>query len=381
MNLVYRRPKARLILAAIGIPVLIALIGLFWLANGIASNVLRSQAEELLGKNVTMGSVHVSLWRGTEIVVKDLALAQPPGYGKGDLLRTKHLRIRFDLFPLFNRQIIIRGIHINSPSLTIAQKSDGSVNTEVYLRRFMKGPKKADTPYTFRLNYFKLQNAELTVVSPRLSSYQPAFHLKKCHLFLRNLTIPNPNLRKTRFTFSGNLVATRAVPIRLSGEGTFGAGPVSFKADSRIENLPLADFAHLYQRSSIRVKQGDAWVVSHADCKKGYLQSTHKANVRGLKVEQKSGIFRSFIYGLPANLFIKLVEDQNGTLQFKFTVAGRLSELKVHTKRTVSSAIGQGLKARFSYIYKLKFKEKTVGGAKKFGKKTKRFFKKVFHRK
>lgn len=376
MKLVVKRQKLPPIVIVIFLFIFVALIGFVWLANGIAENVLRTQVQGLVGDDIKMRSVHVSFLRGAEIVARDITVAQPPGYGEEPLLKAKSLRIRFDLLPLFNRQLMVRGIHINSPALMIVQKKDGHLNTEYYLEKFKGGTKKNDNPFTVQLRYFRLQNAELTVVSPRLSDYQPAFHMRACDLVVRDLSIPNPNRNSSRFTFKGSLITTRTVPIRLKGNGVFAGGPISFNADSYIKDLPLADFEHLYQRSSIRVKKGNATVISHANCIDGYLKSTHLAEVTNLKVERKRGVFRSLIYGLPANLFIKLVEDQHGVLKFRFSVDGRLSELKVHTKRTVSSAIGQGLKAKFSYIYKQGFKEKTVGGIKNLGKKTKQFFKK-----
>ncbi len=80
--------------------IMAALTILPFFINPIAETLVKGQIRELFGDKLKIGSVHVSLWTGATVTIRQIQLAQPPGYRQGDLIKADAINIRVALRPL-----------------------------------------------------------------------------------------------------------------------------------------------------------------------------------------------------------------------------------------------------------------------------------------
>ena len=61
-------------------------------------------------------------------------------------------------------------------------------------------------------------------------------------------------------------------------------------------------------------------------------------------VSKEGGFLGKTVLGLPANAFIKVLQDEKGYLNFDFKVTGNLNNLKVNAKEAIGKAIAKSIK-------------------------------------
>ncbi len=121
------------------VAVLIALIGLsFFVRSYLRSERLKAllvpRIEQVTGRGVNIGSIQVSLFRG--IVVKGLSIRGKSG--EGDFLSARSLVLDYRLLPLLKKELIIEKLELESPSVRIEKKKDGTYNFSDILDTFNK---------------------------------------------------------------------------------------------------------------------------------------------------------------------------------------------------------------------------------------------------
>lgn len=345
--------------------------------NDIATSLLHQQIQAVFGDKLTIGKVTVSLWRGAEIGINQIHLTQPPGYGNGDLLLANEVTVRFELLPLLRHQLIIRGITIYDPEMNIIQLADGRMNTDYYLNLLNNASDPKQPTQNLLLNRFEIKNANLVLNSKALSRVQPTLELYNCNFLLHHLILPNPSLSPADFRFTGLIKSSHPAKVDLKGQGVFLPNDISFTAHSRVSEFPLPEFSYLYQSPDFNILSGTAWVTSTINCKHNYFYSQNHADVQNLRISgQKGHLGGQLLFGLPANLFLKIIQDKHGLLQLDFVVEGPLSNIQAHTGTLVSSAISNAVRSKFGGIKSLGSTATT--GIKTLGNKTKNAFKKLF---
>jgi hypothetical protein len=102
--------------------------------------VVRS-AHDLLGSDVNVGEIHISLFSGVSLTA--VTVANPPGF-TGDLLRADALVLRYRLWPLLRKRLELRRLALDGPTLVIARRGAGEWNYEgVGARIPAPGPRAA----------------------------------------------------------------------------------------------------------------------------------------------------------------------------------------------------------------------------------------------
>lgn len=91
--------------------------------------ILIPRAEEFTGRDVELGRIDVSLFRG--VVLKELVIKE----GERDFVRVKEFVLSYDLLPLLRKQLVIRKIVLVSPHLRIKRFEDGTYNFSDILAR------------------------------------------------------------------------------------------------------------------------------------------------------------------------------------------------------------------------------------------------------
>ena len=88
---------------------------------------LIGQAEQALGRKITVDEIGVTLWPvGARLV--NFALADDPAFSAGEFLRAKDLRVDLRLLPLLIGRFRLKGMVLESPLITIVRDARGRYN-------------------------------------------------------------------------------------------------------------------------------------------------------------------------------------------------------------------------------------------------------------
>jgi uncharacterized protein involved in outer membrane biogenesis len=137
---------SRKILIAAGIVVglfvlLVLAVPLFIDVNAY-HDVIEGRAEDVLGRDVTLGKMKLSLLP-FGVRVNEIAVAALPEEGGGELLEAESVRIGARLMPLLSKRLEITGIVVERPSIVLARDAEGAWNVQ---RLFAAKPAEAPTP-------------------------------------------------------------------------------------------------------------------------------------------------------------------------------------------------------------------------------------------
>jgi uncharacterized protein involved in outer membrane biogenesis len=86
--------------------------------------MLIDPAQKELGRQVTLGSLDVSLLRG--ITIKDIGIKERDS--KQDFISVKTFRLSYELLPLLRKKLVIKEVLIDEPKIRIIRGSDGQFN-------------------------------------------------------------------------------------------------------------------------------------------------------------------------------------------------------------------------------------------------------------
>jgi AsmA protein len=78
-----------------------------------------------LGREVTLGSLRVDLWRGIGAEAKGIQIAQAPGFGREPFVTADALRVRIRLLPLLRGQVKVSTAVLERPRIRLLHTRDG----------------------------------------------------------------------------------------------------------------------------------------------------------------------------------------------------------------------------------------------------------------
>ena len=91
-------------------------------------NALISRVELALGRKLSVGSIHVSLWSGINLSLKDVVVSDDPDFSSASFLRAGALDISVKLLPLLTRNLRIERVTLHEPEIAIIRDEDGVFN-------------------------------------------------------------------------------------------------------------------------------------------------------------------------------------------------------------------------------------------------------------
>ncbi len=90
--------------------------------------LLQTKLSEALGREVTLGSLQLSILSGA-VTANDLAIADDPAFSKTPFVRAKSLAIGVEVMPLIlSRKLNVTGITIQAPEIDLIQTPEGAWN-------------------------------------------------------------------------------------------------------------------------------------------------------------------------------------------------------------------------------------------------------------
>ena len=345
----------------------------------LAKKALTATIGPLFENRLQFAEVKISV-PDKSIVITNLALQQPPGFGAGNLLTAKSIHLQVALWPLLKKKIIISSLTVTNPEAKLIQDSKGKTNLEYYLGRF--------TNTRSHLDNVSLRNGRVGIVSPQLTPREPALEITSLNVLIGGLNFPNESKVPSPFRIDATIAAAHPVSISSRGNITLAAGPLAFDATTEITGIELADFTYLFPDTKTSVSSGQASVKAVSQCRQNYLDSNQHVEIRGLKLTGKSGSLGKTVLGLPSPAVVKSLENKQGALVLDFKITGKTDNLKTNLKEVVSAAFTPSFRATLgSYILNMprgigqnvqNVGSAVGGGLKKTGNGLTNFLKKIF---
>jgi uncharacterized protein involved in outer membrane biogenesis len=115
-----------------------------------------------LGRAVTIGDLSFSIISGPKIILKELSIADDPDFSNDPFLTAREVDVSVKMLPLLSGNVVVDGIAVKEPVISIIEKDSGSFNmASLYLR------KSAGRPiYILKTSLFEL---DMTPFTDRMS--------------------------------------------------------------------------------------------------------------------------------------------------------------------------------------------------------------------
>jgi uncharacterized protein involved in outer membrane biogenesis len=107
--------------------VVLALLNLNSLVNRNKDYFL-GQAEQALGRKVSVGDVGVTLWGGVGLRLSNFTMSEDPSFSSGHFVRAADLQINVKLLPLLRRDFQVKRFVLNQPVIQIIRNKEGRFN-------------------------------------------------------------------------------------------------------------------------------------------------------------------------------------------------------------------------------------------------------------
>ncbi|MEK7774294.1 MAG: AsmA family protein [Candidatus Zixiibacteriota bacterium] len=72
-----------------------------------------------LGRPVMVGDVDVSIWGGIGVLLKNVAIGNPPGFGEGNLASIEQVDVKLAFWPLLTGDYRVNRLEIDRPSIAL----------------------------------------------------------------------------------------------------------------------------------------------------------------------------------------------------------------------------------------------------------------------
>lgn len=134
----------RTLLAIVVVVVVLVVLAGFALPLFLNTSSMRAKVEntltERLGRKVTIGSMHISVWTGS-LVAENATVADDPRFSAAPFLTAGSVRIGVEVLPfLFHREIHVRDFELESPKIQLLRGTDGTWNYSSLSRSSGKQP-------------------------------------------------------------------------------------------------------------------------------------------------------------------------------------------------------------------------------------------------
>ena len=126
--------------------VVLALLNLNSLINRNKDYFL-GQAEQALGRKVSVGDVGLTLWGGIGLTLSNFTMADDPSFSSGYFVRAGDLQINLKLLPLLRKDFQVKRLILHKPTVQIIRNREGRFNFSTIgqeKKEKQKGPQAAD---------------------------------------------------------------------------------------------------------------------------------------------------------------------------------------------------------------------------------------------
>ncbi len=118
---------AGVVLLSLGALGALALMNLNSLINRNRDYLL-NQAQQALGRKVSVEEIEVTLWKGIGLRLKNFALSDDPHFHSGDFIRAGDLQVNVKFLPLLRKELQIKRLILHDPVIEIVRDKEGKFN-------------------------------------------------------------------------------------------------------------------------------------------------------------------------------------------------------------------------------------------------------------
>jgi uncharacterized protein involved in outer membrane biogenesis len=134
---------AGVVLLSLSVVVALALLNLNSLLNR-NKDYLLTQAQQALGRKVSVGEIGLTLWGGVGVRLKNFILSDDPAFSSTDFVRAEDLQVNVKLLPLLQKEFRVKRLILNRPVIEIIRNKEGTFNFSTIAKQ-PKEEKKAPT--------------------------------------------------------------------------------------------------------------------------------------------------------------------------------------------------------------------------------------------
>lgn len=214
-------------------------------------SVLIEGFEAATGKKIELSSAKLDLFKG--LVVKDLAILDNDLW----VVTAKEARLRFLIFPLFKKQIIITSLKLESPRIFVERAKDNSINI---VKIFFEKPLLPGDAYNLTISRIILHNSDINFQD---KTFDPPLlkDIKNAYLDAR-ISLPDRIVFNTEFG-----VSTPGLPILIKAAGEYKALKKEWSFNIEAKDLCLKELSPYLKGQDILLPDGraDAQADVHVD--------------------------------------------------------------------------------------------------------------------
>ena len=88
-------------------------------------SLLAQRIGKMVGREVTLGALRVSLWQGIGAEATGVQVSQAPGFGSEPFLTAEGMRVRVQFLPLLQGQVKVASAVLDRPRIRLVRAQDG----------------------------------------------------------------------------------------------------------------------------------------------------------------------------------------------------------------------------------------------------------------
>ena len=241
--------------------------------------VVLPKAEEALGRDVSLGEVEISLFKG--ITLHNLVVGEREG--TEPFVAADRVVLRYQLRPLLQRRVVIDEVRLEAPLIRVERLEDGTFNFSDLLEReeteeaVAEEPDGEREPVDLLVSEVAVLRGRILVVDHAISPETPfRFEVEQLDFSARDISLE----RSFPWSLGGRLNGSR-----LAASGTIDPQTATGEADLEIADFDVTAFAPYY-RDAVPGRLESMTVNLNLGAQGGaeYLSSRGKVTVEGINL-------------------------------------------------------------------------------------------------
>lgn len=260
-------------------------------------DLVAKQAEKALGRKVQIGDLRINLLRG--IRAEKITIDNAPGFGKDPFLEGDSFVLKFNLLPLFRKQVVINKVYFLSPRILIERNQEGAWNFPRLMSTVGKpGEEKKKVRgkgLVFFLSEMNLRRGEITWRDRRLSSANSEVRVRDADFKLAGLSPFSPAKIEASAEVQGAL-------LELSGEGNIFRKEGNFHL--KMEGFDLTRISPAYKDLlPFKILRGEVDLDLGGGIEGAKnLSSSGKISLKNIALEKMRNLSGDIVYKIEADL-------------------------------------------------------------------------------
>lgn len=306
----------------------------------VGVRLLQDRVVDALGPGSRLTELKVN-WFSIEVL--GLSIDAPKGWPAARTFEAERVTIVPDLRTLFTDKIRISSIVVEKPYLSMLRNPGKLIMVPSLMEREknqVNGASNQDSARTVMISTIKLKDGSLDLYDATVSRPPLKTRMEEIQAEIQDVAAPAAD--QTRFDLTGIVKGVkRDGRANLSG----WVGPEARDSSSRVV-LDAVDLValqpYLVKRNEARVAKGTLDLKLASEVRNRILDGKGKVVLHDLEFAPARGYFDTFM-GLPRNVVISFLKDNNNAIDVDFTLTGNTSNPNFSLNESLSTRIATGM--------------------------------------